>query len=42
MSDYVSLETKKLFAAAQIAQEGAINEINEYLKQMRVFYEQAS
>ena len=31
MSDYVSLETKKLYAAAQIAQEGAINEINEYL-----------
>ena len=31
MSDYVSLETKKLYAAAQIAQEGAMNEINEYL-----------
>ena len=31
LSDFVSLETKKLFAAAQIAQEGAINEINEYL-----------
>ena len=31
LSDYVALETKKLYAAAQIAQEGAINEINEYL-----------
>ena len=31
LSDYVSLETKKLYAAAQIAHEGAINEINEYL-----------
>ena len=31
MSDYNSLETKKLHAAAQIAHEGAINEINEYL-----------
>jgi predicted transcriptional regulator/DNA-binding Xre family transcriptional regulator len=31
LSDYNSLETKKLHAAAQIAQEGAMNEINEYL-----------
>jgi len=31
LSDYVSLETKKLYAASQIAHEGAINEINEYL-----------
>ena len=31
LSDYVALETKKLYAAAQIAQEGAIKEINEYL-----------
>ena len=31
LSDYVSLETKKLYAAAQIAQEGALTEINEYL-----------
>ena len=31
LSDYVALETKKLYAAAQIAQEGAIREINEYL-----------
>ena len=31
LSDYNSLETKKLYSAAQIAQEGAINEINEYL-----------
>ena len=31
LSDYVALETKKLYAAAQIAHEGAINEINNYL-----------
>ena len=31
MSDYLSLETKKLFAAAQISQEGASKEIDEYL-----------
>ena len=31
LSDYLSLETKKLFAAAQIAQEGASNYIDEYL-----------
>ena len=31
LSDYVPLETKKLYAAAQIAHEGAIGEINEYL-----------
>jgi len=31
LSDFNSLETKKLHAAAQIAQEGAMNEINEYL-----------
>ena len=31
LSDYISLETKKLYAAAQIAQEGADHEINEYL-----------
>jgi len=31
LSDYNSLETKKLYAAAQIAQEGAIDEIYEYL-----------
>jgi len=30
LSDYVSLETKKLYAAAQIAHEGAMKEINEY------------
>ena len=33
LSDYNSLETKKLHAAAQIAQEGAIDIINEYLKE---------
>ena len=31
LSDYNSLETKKLHAAAQIAQEGALKEINNYL-----------
>jgi len=31
LSDYSSLETKKLHAAAQIAQEGASKEINDYL-----------
>ena len=31
LSDYLSLETKKLHAAAQIAQEGASKEIEEYL-----------
>ena len=31
LSDYLSLETKKLHAAAQIAQEGAFNEIDESL-----------
>ena len=31
LSDYVPLETKKLYAAAQIAQEGAIDIIESYL-----------
>ena len=31
LSDYLSLETKKLHAAAQISQEGASKEIDEYL-----------
>jgi len=31
LSDYISLETKKLHAAAQIAQEGASNQIESYL-----------
>ena len=31
LSDYSSLETKKLHAAAQIAQEGASKDIEEYL-----------
>tara|TARA_Y100001970_G_scaffold208120_1_gene253599 strand:+ start:233 stop:1933 length:1701 start_codon:yes stop_codon:yes gene_type:complete len=35
LSDYNSLETKKLHAAAQIAQEGAINIINEYLEKFK-------
>ncbi len=32
LSDYLSLETKKLHAASQIAQEGAIDEINKLLE----------
>ncbi len=35
LSDYHSLETKKLHAAAQIAQEGAMKEINEYLSKFK-------
>ncbi len=35
LSDYNSLETKKLHAAAQIAQEGALNEINDYLSEFK-------
>ena len=31
LSDYNSLETKKLHAAAQIAQEGSLKIINDYL-----------
>lgn len=31
LSDYVALETKKLYVASQIAYEGAIKDINEYL-----------
>ena len=35
LSDYNSLETKKLHAAAQIAQEGAEEEINSYLSEFK-------
>ena len=35
LSDYLSLETKKLHAAAQIAQEGAGGEINDYLSSFK-------
>ena len=35
LSDYNSLETKKLHAAAQIAQEGAMDEINDYLSEFK-------
>ncbi len=35
LSDYNSLETKKLYAAAQIAQEGAIDIINGYLSKFK-------
>ena len=35
LSDYNTLETKKLHAAAQIAQEGASNEIENYLSKFR-------
>ena len=31
LSDYVAIETKKLYVASQIAYEGAIKDINEYL-----------
>ena len=36
LSDYNSLETKKLHAAAQIAQEGAIDIINDYLSEFKL------
>ena len=35
LSDYVALETKKLYAAAQIAQEGAMEEIEYYLSKFK-------
>tara|TARA_B100001121_G_scaffold306956_1_gene327476 strand:+ start:43 stop:1737 length:1695 start_codon:yes stop_codon:yes gene_type:complete len=35
LSDYNSLETKKLHASAQIAQEGAIDIINDYLSKFK-------
>ncbi len=35
LSDYNSLETKKLHAAAQIVQEGAIDIVNDYLSNFR-------
>ena len=35
LSDYVALETKKLYAAAQIAQEGAMDEIENYLSEFK-------
>ena len=35
LSDYNSLETKKLHAAAQIAQEGGMEEINNYLSEFK-------
>ena len=35
LSDYVALETKKLYAAAQIAQEGAMVVIENYLSEFR-------
>ena len=35
LSDYNSLETKKLHAAAQIAQEGALDIINDYLSKFQ-------
>ncbi len=31
LSDYVALETKKLYVSSQIAHEGAVKDINEYL-----------
>ncbi len=41
LSDYVALETKKLFVAAQIAYEGAIDIINEYLSKFSFPSEEA-
>ncbi len=41
LSDYLSLETKKLHAAAQMAQEGAANEINDYLETFKFPSEEA-
>ena len=37
LSDYMSLETKKLHASAHIAQEGAANKIEEYLLTLILF-----
>ena len=41
LSDYLSLETKKLHAAAQISQEGASKEIEEYLSSFNFPSEEA-
>ncbi len=41
LSDYLSLETKKLHAAAQISQEGASKEIDEYLSSFNFPSEEA-
>ncbi len=41
LSDYLSIETKKLFAAAQIAQEGASKEIEQYLSTFKFPSEEA-
>ena len=41
LSDYLSLETKKLHAAAQMAQEGAAIEINGYLETFKFPSEEA-
>ena len=41
LSDYLSLETKKLHAAAQISQEGASKEIGEYLSSFNFPSEEA-
>ena len=41
LSDYLSLETKKLHAAAQMAQEGAAGEINDYLETFKFPSEEA-
>ena len=41
LSDYLSLETKKLHAAAQMAQEGAAKEINDYLETFKFPSEEA-
>ncbi len=41
LSDYVALETKKLYAAAQIAQEGAMVVIENYLSEFKFLSEES-
>ena len=41
LSDYIALETKKLYAASQIAQESANNEIEEYLSNFSFLNEES-
>ena len=41
LSDYVALETKKLYAAAQIAQEGAMVVIENYLSEFKFTSEES-
>ena len=41
LSDYIALETKKLYAASQIAQESANKEIEEYLSNFSFLNEES-